>query len=97
MILAQLKDYLAERGPVPIASLAKRFEVAPDTMRGMLAHLIRRGLVRPVLGDEACGGCTKCGGDVQELYAWTKKGDFQLFAESRTSPLSPPGIRNHST
>ena len=81
MILAQLKDYLADRGPVPIAGLAKRFEVAPDTMRGMLAHLIRRGLVRRVLGDEACGGCTKCDADFQELYAWTKKGDIHLFGK----------------
>ena len=82
MILAQLKDYLADRGPVPIAGLAKRFEVAPDTMRGMLAHLIRRGLVRPVLGDEVCGGCTKCDANDQELYAWTKKEDILRFGKS---------------
>ncbi len=75
MILAQLKDYLATRGPVPIAGLAQRFEVTPDAMRGMLAHLIRRDLVRPVLGEEICGGCTKCDVNAQELYVWTRKSD----------------------
>jgi hypothetical protein len=73
MILAQLKAYLAGRGQVPIAGLAKRFEVAPDTMRGMLGHLIRRGLVHRLLPEEACGGCTKCDSGLQELYAWTDR------------------------
>jgi hypothetical protein len=82
MILAQLKVYLAGRGPVPIAGLASRFEVAPDTMRGMLAHLIRKGLVHRLVVDEACGGCTKCDADVQELYAWTDPRQ----AEDRPAP-----------
>jgi predicted transcriptional regulator len=71
MILSQLKAYLAERGPVPIASLADRFEVEPDTMRGMLKHLIRKGLVRRMVADKACRDCMKCDAHFPELYKWT--------------------------
>jgi predicted transcriptional regulator len=71
MILSQLKAYLAERGPVPIASLADRFEVEPDTMRGMLEHLIRKGLVRRMIADKACGDCMMCDAHSQELYKWS--------------------------
>lgn len=102
MILAQLKDYLAERGPVPIAGLARRFEVAPDTMRGMLGYLVRRGFVRPVAGEEICGSCTKCDTNIQEFYAWTnnrKKRGHSTFREKLNIPLSrsPADIRIHST
>jgi DeoR/GlpR family transcriptional regulator of sugar metabolism len=97
MILAQLRDYLSERGPVPVGGLAARFEVAPETMRGMLSHLVRRGLVRPVSGEEFCGGCTKCDTDRQELYAWSRKEDIATGGSGQTSSLSPTGTAIHST
>jgi hypothetical protein len=96
MILAQVKDYLAEQGAVPIAGLAARFEVAPETMRGMLSHFVRRGLVRAVRDREVCAGCTKCDAGFREVYAWTGN-DAPTSGNGGMSAVASPGARIHST
>lgn len=71
MILMELKQYLSERGQVPLADLVHRFEVQPEALRGMLAHWIRKGKVRQRLPAGACGnGCCKCDPETLEVYEW---------------------------
>jgi len=71
MILAQIRDYLRERGLVSLGDLALHFDSDPEAMRGMLEQWIRRGRVRKRLASASCGsGCTQCDPKTVELYEW---------------------------
>jgi DeoR/GlpR family transcriptional regulator of sugar metabolism len=74
MILSDLKSYLAERKRAPIGDLASRFGSEPDAIRGMLAHLMRKGRVRRLDSGAVCGGCQKCDAFALEIYEWTGEG-----------------------
>ena len=70
MILAELRDYLAQHRQAAIGDLANRFGVEPDALRGMLDHWTRKGQVRRVAGPTPCAPCGKCDGSDQEVYIW---------------------------
>ncbi|MFV0358259.1 FeoC-like transcriptional regulator [Tropicimonas sp.] len=73
-MLMELKSYLETNGPASLEDMANRFRIAPDALRGMLDHWVRKGaIVRKNLAP-ACGGCSvgHCGGctsaDAFEIY-----------------------------
>ena len=46
MILAEVRDYLAQRGRAPLSDLCNRFAVDDATLRPMLEHWVRKGRLR---------------------------------------------------
>ncbi|HYN39392.1 MAG TPA: FeoC-like transcriptional regulator [Rhodospirillales bacterium] len=75
MILADVRDYLAQRGRAPLSDLCCRFGVDEDALRAMLEHWIRKGRVRRLdAGSGACGGCCGCADKVPEVYEWVARG-----------------------
>lgn len=69
MMLSELRDYVRERGRVPLSDMTVRFETGSDVLRDMLAHLIRKGRVQTVDGP-TCDGCCKCAPETLEIYEW---------------------------
>lgn len=70
-MLTDLKTYLMTNHRASINELALRFEMAPDAVRGMLDHWIRKGKVARVAADAAkCGGCCACDTKDAEYYQW---------------------------
>ena len=73
MILGRIRDYLRERGQANLLDLALHFDTTPDAMRGMLEPWLRKGRVRRVAMDAACGsGCSQCVPEVTEVYVWAE-------------------------
>ena len=70
MILAEIRDYVRERGRVSLAELVNRFDTPPDALRGMLDQWVRRGKMRPVVLADHCRGCTQCDPLATEFYEW---------------------------
>lgn len=67
-MLSVIRDALRTEGTVSLADLARRVDAAPDVVRGMLEHLIRRGDVGLV--PATCGDCVQCDTATTELYCW---------------------------
>ena len=59
MILAEVRDYVRQRGRVSLADLVHHFDSSPDAMRGMLDQWVRRGKVRRLESANRCQGCTQ--------------------------------------
>ena len=71
MILAELRDYLAERKCAPLADMAWHFDADADALRAMLALLERKGRVRRLCTPATCGKtCNACSSESVELYEW---------------------------
>ncbi|MCP5088779.1 MAG: sugar metabolism transcriptional regulator [Rhodobacteraceae bacterium] len=70
MILAELKNYLSNRGRATIIDMALHFNSDPGAIRGMLDHYIRKGRVQRLDTGTACGGCHKCDALTLEIYEW---------------------------
>ena len=80
MILSELRTSLRQRGQVSLHDLALHFHSEPEALRGMLELLERRGQVRKVRANAACGNsCTQCDPAATEIYLW---GDME-----RAQPL----------
>lgn len=71
MILKNLTSYLSRQRQAAVFELAQRFDADKEAMRGMLAVLERKGLVRKLpVGTLCAGGCTQCSPDAIEIYEW---------------------------
>lgn len=70
MILTHLRNHLAAHERVSLRDLALRFDVEAGALRGMLAALERRGVVRKLPAGSACGTCGHCDQTSPELYEW---------------------------
>ncbi|WP_245925089.1 FeoC-like transcriptional regulator [Aliiruegeria haliotis] len=59
-----IRAYLERHGSANIVDLSNHFRVAPDAMRGMLEHWIRKGSVTRQDFAPSCSGCGtgSCGG-----------------------------------
>ncbi len=72
-MLIGIKDYFNRHGVVTLNDLAVHFQVAPDAMRGMLGHWLRKGKVRK---HSACctrsDGCGSCDAALSEWYEWVE-------------------------
>ena len=76
MILAEIIDYIHERGRVSVADITNRFDADPDAVRDMLAMLERKQRIHRIMSISACGSsCRKCDPTATELYAWGKPSD----------------------
>ncbi|MGD9408739.1 MAG: FeoC-like transcriptional regulator [Thiohalocapsa sp.] len=85
MILARLRDYLAEHRRVSLVDMANRFDTDPDALRGMLATLERKGRVRKLPAGSLCGTCARCDQAAPELYEWVDDAP----SASSPEPASP--------
>ncbi|MCW8905045.1 FeoC-like transcriptional regulator [Sedimenticola sp.] len=71
-MLADIKRYLQNRGPVCLSDIALHLGTTPDAARGMLDTWIRKGRVRHQQLNAACGSsCGKCRPDSMEFYEWS--------------------------
>lgn len=71
MILLDVKDYIKQRQSVNLQDLSLHFQRDPDTMREMLNHWIRKGVVRRGEKPAGCGvKCHSCKPSTAEIYCW---------------------------
>ncbi|GAA6201057.1 FeoC-like transcriptional regulator [Aquicoccus sp. SU-CL01552] len=64
-MLQELRTYVERNGAVSILDLSNHFHVAPDALRGMLDHWVRKGVLSRQSLTTNCGGCAsagQCGG-----------------------------------
>jgi predicted transcriptional regulator len=74
MILLELKQYLQQRGQVSLQELVRHFHTEPDTLRAMLAIMLRKGEVNKEMFNNArCNNCNKCDATALEIYRWVIK------------------------
>jgi len=74
MILSDLRDYLQQQHSVALIDLINHFGMEADALRGMLGKWIKKGRVRKLSVDSACGtSCCKCDPNLTELYEWIEK------------------------
>ena len=69
-MLARIKHYLQQRGPVSLSDIALHLGTTPDAARGMLETWLRKGRVRRGGGDSACSSCGHCEPERMEWYQW---------------------------
>jgi hypothetical protein len=74
MILADIRDYLQERGQATLQDMANHFDADPEALRGMLEVWIRKGKVTRYAATASCGSsCSKCDPAATDIYAWGEK------------------------
>ncbi len=74
-MLADIKRYLQNRGPVCLSDIALHLGATPDATRGMLATWVRKGKVHRQQVDAGCSSqCGKCQPDSMEFYEWVAGG-----------------------
>lgn len=70
MILSQAKEYLRQHSRASVVDMAQGLDATPEALKGMLAILERKGLVRRLPAGTTCSGCCKCDPNAAELYEW---------------------------
>jgi hypothetical protein len=71
MILADIRDYLKQRGFCTLSDIALHFDSNADAVRGMLEVWIRKGKVEKRLATDSCGtSCQSCDPATTEVYCW---------------------------
>jgi len=74
MILADIRDYLQQRGEATLADIALHFNTSPDAVRGMLEIWVRKGKVFRQSATTSCGtSCTQCNPASTEIYIWGRQ------------------------
>lgn len=63
-MLMEIRAYLEQAGSASILDLSNRFRIAPDALRGMLDHWIRKDAIVRQDFSPSCSGCGvgHCGG-----------------------------------
>lgn len=71
MILAEVRDYLKERGQCTLSDIALHFDCDADAVRGMLDVWIRKGKIEKRYATASCGtSCQSCDPAATEVYLW---------------------------
>ena len=71
MILANIRDYLKQRGQCTLSDIALQFDTDADAVRGMLDVWIRKGKVKKSSATDSCGtSCQSCDPAATEVYSW---------------------------
>jgi len=71
VILIDVKNYLQEKKVVNLQELSLYFQRHPDTMRDMLMHWLRKGVISKAPKPAGCGvKCGQCKPSVAEVYCW---------------------------
>ena len=73
MILANIRDYLKQRGQCTLSDIALHFDTDADAVRGMLDVWIRKGKVKKSSATDSCGtSCQSCDPAATEVYSWSE-------------------------
>ena len=87
MILADIRNYLEQRGQATLADIAVHFDAEPDAVRGMLDIWIRKGMAHKKMATASCGSsCSQCDSAATEIYVWGQQHDIK--------PLLPVGCEH---
>jgi putative ferrous iron transport protein C len=71
MLLLELRDYVKKRNRVNLRELALHFQRDPDTLREILTHWLRKGVICRAPQPSGCGSrCGQCHPSVAEIYCW---------------------------
>jgi hypothetical protein len=70
MILADIRNYLRDRGQASLVEIARHCDADPAAVRDMLQVWIRKGHIKRQLNANPCGGCTQCDPMASEIYNW---------------------------
>jgi len=71
MILLEVKDYIKQKQWVNLQDLSLHFQRDPDTMRDILGHWLRKGVVRRAPQPTGCGvKCGQCKPTIAEVYCY---------------------------
>ena len=71
MILAEVRDYLKQRGQCSLSDIALHFDTDADAVRGMLGIWIKKGKVEKRSATASCGtSCQSCDPAATEVYIW---------------------------
>ena len=71
MILLEVKEYIKARQWVNLQDIALHFQRDPDTMREMLKHWLRKGVIRQMPKPLGCGvKCGACKPSIAEVYCY---------------------------
>lgn len=88
MILAEVKDYLEQRGQASLLEIAQHFDAPPNALRGMLAIWLRKNVIHKSVMTSACGSsCSQCDAAATEIYCWGEA--------TSLLPLAVPTICNN--
>ena len=91
MILAEIRDYLKQRGQCTLSDIALHFDSDADAVRGMLSIWIKKGKVEKRSATASCGtSCQSCDPATTEVYIWSES-----TAVNKLN-VSVPGNCNHS-
>lgn len=79
MILADIRDYLKQRGQCSLSDIALHFDADPEAVRGMLEVWIRKGKVERRAATASCGtSCQSCDPASTEVYVWKQAGQIPV-------------------
>ena len=95
MILADIRNYLRQRGQASLSDVALHFDSEPDAVRGMLDIWVRKGKLIKLDGGSACGGCKQCDAAANEIYQWVT-GDAPSLPEHGCRQALPAGVEQSS-
>lgn len=89
-MLADIRDYLKQRGQCSLQDIALHFDTDADAIRGMLDVWIRKGKVEKHSATASCGtSCQSCDPASTEIYRWCGGGINTHI------PVSTPGFCQH--
>ena len=92
MILANIRDYLKQRGQCTLSDIALHFDTDADAVRGMLDVWIRKGKVKKSSATDSCGtSCQSCDPAATEVYSWSEN---NTPSENKLN-VSIPSICDH--
>ncbi|MFV9616226.1 MAG: FeoC-like transcriptional regulator [Gammaproteobacteria bacterium] len=73
MILADIRDYLKQRGQCTLSDIALHFDSDADAVRGMLDIWVKKGKVEKRSATASCGtSCQSCDPATTEVYIWSE-------------------------
>lgn len=74
MILAELKNYVEQRGQISLRDAALHFDAEPEAIRGMLEFWVSKGRISKHGPVGTCAGGCACGATEQgEIYVWNRQ------------------------
>ena len=81
MILLKVRDEIQAKGQISLEDLCAIFQVDPLVMKDMLAHWLRKGVIRRWGSGPLCSkSCAHCKPGETEVYLWSKESKSDLHS-----------------